>query len=318
MTERSKLWTRFWHQPVAAERLALLRIAIGLALLTDQLFQHLPYFTYLYGPEGVAPAGLYDAGALRNWNWTMAWFYTDDPLVVGVVFAVWVGATAALIIGMRTRWAALLAWLLGMAFLNRHRLSANEGDELRQLALFLLIFTPCAEALSWDARREPQLGLGRAQSPWGVRLFQLQLCTVYTATGLAKLRDGWDSTWLAGTSLHYVFNDVGRNRWSYLDLPLPLWVTASLTYATLVFEVFFVPLVLWRKTRLPTLVVGVLFHLGIYAVVEVGWFSFYSIAFYAAWLSDTWIERQRPRWIAWLHKLRQQPVFQLLASRRTT
>src|SRR5436309_2775139 len=67
--EQYSVWTRFWHVPVRAERLAVTRILFGLALLTDQLFQYLPHFGEFFGPEGVAPAGLHDRWLLKNWHW---------------------------------------------------------------------------------------------------------------------------------------------------------------------------------------------------------------------------------------------------------
>jgi predicted DCC family thiol-disulfide oxidoreductase YuxK len=36
---------------------------------------------------------------------------------------------------------------------------------------------------------------------------------------------------------------------------------------------------------------GILFHLGIYATIEVGWFSFYTIAMYGVWIPDAWWKR---------------------------
>ena len=53
-------WARFWHEPVRAERLALTRIFLALALLTDQLCQYLPYFEEIFGPEGVGARGVLD------------------------------------------------------------------------------------------------------------------------------------------------------------------------------------------------------------------------------------------------------------------
>ena len=79
------LWTRFWHVPVRAERLALLRILLGLFLLTDQLYQFLPYLDEFYGPHGVSPDGLNDRYALRRWFWTVVFFHTDNLTAIRTV-----------------------------------------------------------------------------------------------------------------------------------------------------------------------------------------------------------------------------------------
>jgi hypothetical protein len=58
--------------------------------------------------------------------------------------------------------------------------------------------------------------------------------------------------------------------------------------------VLFTPLVLLRWTRAVALWFGVLFHLGIYFTIEVGWFSFYMPPFYAVWIPD-WFWKRRDR-----------------------
>src|SRR4051812_23640723 len=90
VTRMRKGWDWFWHEPVRAERLALMRILLGLALLTDQLFQYLPHLEEFFGARGVAPAGLHDVYQLRTWHWTVAFFNSDDLGVIYPVFALWI------------------------------------------------------------------------------------------------------------------------------------------------------------------------------------------------------------------------------------
>ena len=88
-------WTRFWHVPVRAERLALLRIMLGVFLLADQLCQYLPYLANFYGPHGTNPDGLNDWYALKQWYWTILFFHTDNLTVIYSVFALWMAVTFA-------------------------------------------------------------------------------------------------------------------------------------------------------------------------------------------------------------------------------
>src|SRR5213080_4832916 len=96
---RLSWWARFWHQPVRGERLALMRILLALALITDQLIQFLPHLNDLYGPGGVAPAGLYDEQSLGIWRISAAWFHTDDMAVVAALFWVRIGLAGLLLVG---------------------------------------------------------------------------------------------------------------------------------------------------------------------------------------------------------------------------
>jgi hypothetical protein len=145
------VWTRFWHVPVRAERLALTRILLGVALLTDQVFQYLPFLDEFYGPHGVAPAGLHDWWALKKWLWTMLFFHTDNLAVIYPAFALWMAVTFAFTVGWHTRLMAVALWLLTQCFLNRNLNLLNSGDSILQIGLFLLMCSPCGQALSLDA-----------------------------------------------------------------------------------------------------------------------------------------------------------------------
>jgi hypothetical protein len=297
-------WARFWHVPVRAERLALVRILLALTLLTDQSFQYLPHLAEFFGAEGVAPAGLFDRRQVRNGRWTALFFATDDMGVIYPLFGVWVAATTALLVGWQTRLMAVAVWFLTRLFIERNPNLTNGGDDTLQCGLFLLLFAPSGRALSVDAwlRRRRGRAVGPQWTPaWPVRLFQIQLCLIYLATGLNKLKGNlwgegplWErvrTAWWDGTAIHYLLNYTNMSRWSYVQLPLPLWVTTLLSYASVWWEVLFLPLVLFRRTRGWALWFGVLFHLGIWLTVEVGWFSFYTLAFYGVWVPCTFWAR---------------------------
>lgn len=288
-------FAKFWHEPVRAERLAIVRILFALAIFTDQVFQYAPNLVFFFGSEGGAPAGLNEAYAAWRWQWAILLFHTDDMTVVTSVFAVWTAAAFLMLLGWHTRLMTFLVWLGALCFLARNPNLKNGGDDTMQLAVFLLLISPCAVALSLDRRRrlkrqgiDPHKAPADVIAPWPVRLFQLQLCVIYFTTGIAKLAG---HTWWDGTSVHYVLNDVTMSRWPYAQFPIPFWITAPLTYMSVWFETLFPLLVLWPRTRKWTLWFGVLFHLGIYLMIEVGWFSFYTIAMYGVWIPDSWWQR---------------------------
>src|SRR5262249_17930460 len=132
-------WQRFWHEPVRAERLAATRLLVGTALLTDQFVQYLPYVPYMYGPAGMAPAGLHDEWPLSIWRWTILIFNTDNPALVWVLFWLWVAITVAFFVGWKTRWMTVLLYLWTVAFTNRNLLLKNSGDDLLIVILFLMM-----------------------------------------------------------------------------------------------------------------------------------------------------------------------------------
>jgi hypothetical protein len=290
-------WTRFWHEPLRSERLGLMRILLGLALMTDQLFQYLPNLMEFFGATGVAPRGLFDAFQLRHWRWTMLFFNHDSPSVLYPFFWTWVAVTALWTLGFWTRTTNFLVWLGTLAWINRNPNLLNGGDDTLQVGLFLLLLSPCGKGLSLDAwlarRRTGETGPFYTPA-WPVRVLQIQLAVIYFTTGLVKLqgegRIGANGlpvgTWWDGTSIHYVLTYVSMSRWSYAQLPVPLWITAPMTFICVWWETLFPLLVLNRWTRPWALLFGLLFHIGIWLTIEIGWFSFYTMAFYGVWVPD--------------------------------
>jgi hypothetical protein len=53
-----------------------------------------------------------------------------------------------------------------------------------------------------------------------------------------------------------------------------------MTWSVLIWEVSFPLLVLWKWTRIAALVMGVMFHLGIFATMELGGFVPYALCMY--------------------------------------
>jgi uncharacterized membrane protein YphA (DoxX/SURF4 family) len=301
-------WQRFWHEPVRAERLAITRIFLGLALLADQFIEYLPHLAVFYGPEGVAPAHIHDEWLLSQWRWTILIFNTDNLLIVSILFWLRVALTVAFLVGWHTRIVTVFLWFLTVTFINRNPALEIYAEHVLRVGLFLMMLSPSGQAFSLDRRRwlkkHPEAALEPPTTPpWPVRLIQIQVCMIYFSTGIAKLLRGFDGsnlfegTWWDGTSLHYVLNDTTMGRWSYAQLPLPLWMTATLTYLSVWWEVLFPLLVLFRWTRRWALWFGVLFHLGIYLTIEIGWFSFYTLSLYGVWIPgefwDRWFKRKK-------------------------
>ncbi len=291
-------WSRFWQKPVRAERLAFMRIVLGVTLLAEQLIEFLPYLMEYYGPEGVAPAGLQDRAQLEYWYWPMLIFNTDRPAAVYGFFLAWMAVAFLFTIGFCTRIMNVALWVLTACFMVRNFLMLCGSDDTLQIAIFLLMLSPCGRALSVDAWLKRRRGgtLGPVYTAaWPVRLIQIQLCVIYFTTGLAKLKgSNWfEGTWWDGSAIHYTLNYIVMSRYSYATFPVPYWITKAMTYLTVWWEFLFPFLVIIRPTRKPALLFGILLHVGIFATIAIGWFGFYTLCLYAVWTSDEFWERWR-------------------------
>src|SRR5262249_3288632 len=161
-------------------------------------------------------------------------------------------------------------WLLALGFANLNPNLDNAGVEVRNIVLFYLMLCPCGAAWSLD-RRFARWRNGLAGPvyvyPWPLRLLFVQLVLIYFCIALYKLGG---KQWLEGTSVYYVLCDGTLTRFSYAQLPLPLWLTRPLSWAVLLWEVGFPLWVALRRTRILALGFGVAFHVGILVTLELG------------------------------------------------
>jgi hypothetical protein len=114
-------------------------------------------------------------------------------------------------------------------------------------------------------------------SPWPIRLIFVQMIFIYFINGLYKL---FGDPWLKGESLHYVLADATLARVSVVALPLPFYVTKWMTWSVLTWEVTFPFMAMWKWSRRVALCFGVLFHLGIFASMELALFVPYALCMY--------------------------------------
>jgi vitamin K-dependent gamma-carboxylase-like protein len=270
------------------------RIAFGLALVGFGVFSGLLALGAWLDIQQLDIPGL--ARLLRPWQ--------NDALLLRVAAGVWIASAALLLLGWQTRCAAVAAWVLSVSFANLNPNIDNAGDVVRYIILFYLMLCPCGAVWSVDrffrrhsepdasARVSHSLADASASasasgsasgservvvSPWALRLLFVQLVFIYFMNGLFKLGG---ANWLSGDSLHYVLCDVTLTRFSYAQFPVPVWVTTAATWTVLAWEVGFPLWVSLRWTRPLALWFGVLFHVGIYATMELGNFAPYVLTLY--------------------------------------
>lgn len=181
-------------------------------------------------------------------------------------------ACLAAIVGWHSRLACGAAVLVGIYLLGLPELW-GKVDHYHHLIWIgaVLAVSPCGDALSVDSRGR---SVPERSEIYGLplRLAWVILGLVYLFPGLWKLSLG--AAWWAGDNLKWhmyqKWFEAGQTiPWLRLDRVPLLYRAGGL--ATVVFEVGFLPLVLWRRTRPATLVAGLGFHV-ICAVAMRIWF----------------------------------------------
>lgn len=273
---------RFLFAPVDARAVAAMRISLGVLLLLEWVPLG-PEFVTLFHVDGVADPELIET------YWTPWAFRGLEGLPPGALVGVyWLGVAAILAFtaGLGTWAANLLVSGLLVAIHHRNPWIQNGGDRL--LRIWTLMMLTMSSGAVWSVDAWIRRRVGRPPrvvvSGFGLRLVQMQLVVMYTATGLAKLGD---PAWLQGEAIYYALSDAGFSRAPWLLDPIvqsslvrPLLRLADL--ATLVFEIGFGPLVLWSRTRNGTLLAGVALHGGIFLTMAVGLFGPASVWGYQA------------------------------------
>jgi hypothetical protein len=324
------LW-RFWVEPIRAEPVAAFRILTGLVILWSTTCSLGPRMLVDLGPDGLTPADMrgreYDPrqpGLLDQWLERtgkfcvlrgfigvpfVEWWVPRDSLGDFVpwveaggfwwFFALLVLALVFLIAGFFTRLSAFVSLMLLISFQNRMSWVLNGGDAVMRDVLFYLVLLPSGAVWSvdkwlrdriWGKKPGPVM-----VEPWAVRLAMIQLSCIYLFTGLVKLSGvftlGLNQDWLNGEAVYWVLNDTALNRLPYHWFPIPMRICRMLSWGTLIFEIGFPLFILSRYTRPTLLVVGVLFHLGIWFHTEVGFFSPIMLAWYPLFLRGETLAR---------------------------
>jgi hypothetical protein len=214
-------------------------------------------------------------------------------------------AFACLTIGFFANAVVLVCFLGSLLQVRWNPLPLTAGHGVLLALLFCLVWADCGARLSideWRRRRAPPRvpgeggsfhsssdHQGACQPIWPLRLIHVQVALIYVTSGLFKLFGG---VWRDGSAVYYTTgqNVFGRIFHVYPVPPSFDWALTTLTYATVLWELGFPLLLLNRSTRRVALVTGVAMHLGIWATMEVGPFSFVMLAAYVAFLEPTTIQ----------------------------
>jgi len=250
---------------------ALLRILLGVVGLVSMF--------------GLTPIGMYwpldGLAALPN-DGFRGWVAERGlgTLAGTVLFWALIVSFSAMIVGVRSD-AAVFASFVGLvAQTHWNGLPLSSAHQVMTVLLFCLIWTETGQVWSLDARWAGRHEF-RPLPAWPLWLMRCQVAIVYLSSGLHKFAY---PMWRDGTAVHWALNLNAFHRfpWPWPAAAAPL--EAFLTWGTLMFELTFWLLVIFRRTRPWVLIGGVALHAGLFATLELGPFSFLMVASYVCYL----------------------------------
>jgi hypothetical protein len=131
----------------------------------------------------------------------------------------------------------------------------------------------------------------------GIILCQLQIIFIYLVSGFDKLTS---DVWRSGDAIDYIihlqnlFNPAFAGIFEHPALQL------ALSWTVIIFELAFPVLVWFDKTRIPILIIGLLFHLFIWVVMSLPDFAITMVIPYILFLKHSDYHRMPDRFRRWL------------------
>ena len=174
--------------------------------------------------------------------------------------------------GFRYRLSIIVYALMWSSVYLMQKSSYNNHYYLLMLLCFLMIILPAHRHFSWDARRKPSLK--KISMPrWCWLLLVLQMWIVYTYAAIAKIYPDW----MNGLFVSYLLKGK-QDLWLIGDFLQQDWVAYFISYSGFLFDLLIIPLLYWRRTRIPAFFAALFFHLFNSIVFQIGIFPYLALA----------------------------------------
>ncbi len=165
-------------------------------------------------------------------------------------------------------WMAFATWVLFASSVQRAWLASCGGLLLMDNVLLWMVLL----------RSKPTGRFAEGASSLAFWAIRVQVIFTYLVTGLHKLLG---TSWLDGTAVGIVASDPQFGPAFLAHTP---WLSTLITWSLLAFQ-FLLPVAVWfRRTKIPFLAFGVLFHLGTALWMGIPEMAFAFIACYTIWL----------------------------------
>jgi hypothetical protein len=275
---------RFFLAPARAMPLAALRIGLALVLLA-QAALIAPAFFALYERSGVLQGAIRD-GLARPGLPYLGWLIralgsvgVGESLILTTTGVVYLLSLVALLVGWRTRIAAVVAWLTHLTLMMTANGTNYGADNFGNIFLFYLIWIPSEAALSLDRRAGRSSGRPTPTARLALRVIQLHLCMVYLAGGLFKASG---EQWWDGDAVWRSLMLPEYRQFDFSWLAQHEWLARISGWMVLVVETGYSIFIWSRRTRRLWIIATVAMHLGIAIFLGLGVFGAIMIAFTVA------------------------------------
>lgn len=270
----------FLSRPIDISSLVFFRIVFGLAMLIDVI-------------NNFASGWIYSSQIAPQMHFTYYGFSWVHPLSGWGMYVFWAvmgGLSINIALGWKYRWSSIL-FAIGTiyAFLIDKADYLNHGYLMCLLSV-MMIFFPANRAWSLDAKHNPKIETDTIPY-WSVFLLQFQMAVVYIFGGIAKINPDWlqaqpAKTWMLGKSNYFLIGDIISQE----------WFAYFLSYGGLFLDLFIVPLLIFKRTRILALAMVLFFHLTNKILFDIGVFPILSIALTLMFFESNWCRQYLEAW----------------------
>jgi hypothetical protein len=258
------------NAPVDAASVAAFRIGFGLVMCFAMLRTLARGFVYSHF---LAPRFFFHFMGLA---WVRPW----PGALMYALFGLLALAALCIALGVAYR-VSCVVFLLGFTYAH----ACDKAQYLNHYYLVtLLAFLLCL--LPLDREFSPRRGERRSQiRAYALWLLRFQVGVVYVFGGLGKLGADWLlhaeplRIWLRG-DVEILGRFAGER-----------WLAFAFSWSGMLFDLSIVPLLLWRKSRVPAYAALVIFHLLTAALFPIGMFPFIMIAAATVFFDASWPRR---------------------------
>lgn len=259
-------WEQFWFEADAAVPIRAFRRSLGALLFIFYSIRTLDLGLF-YSETGVMPVEVLRSVIDMDGRFSIL-FWLNSPAALWALHGVFILSLLALALGVRTRVAAWIAFILHVSFMNRNLVVSYGFDQISTFFLFALCFSTPKGSSIFDSV--------------ALRLIQVQVCIIYAYSGVEKMRG---PSWWEGDAVWLALANPQVARADFSDLAQYPVLIALLTWSSVLWEVYFPALVWFKRLRLPVLAFGVMMHLGIGLTLRIPFFGLLMIVSYVAFLS---------------------------------
>jgi hypothetical protein len=284
----------FFFGPLDPRPLAMFRIFLGAEILAHYLFL-LPHWSRFYARDGMLSLDVptWTAAGPPPEDWWSVFRLGDGVVPLHLWWLVGAAAALALLLGYRSRWAALVLWVMTSSLIHRNPAVVNGEEVVFRMYTLWAMFAPLGAVWALDAHTATGREAPRTtDGTWAVRCLQINFVLIYLISLPNKLVD--DPAWLAGDAIYLALaSDLwGRGIWPQAGYVLDGWLGALATWGTIAVEALAPWMLWWRRTAPVAVAMLAALHLGI--AVALNGVAFFSLSMVVGcWLFAP------PAWAAW-------------------